>query len=192
MEDKRIIKTRRNIKSTMIRILQTKPFEKITVSELCREGQISRITFYTYYDDKYALIDEMVADYIREADADYHALQQQNNPTGDGPKGYQNLLDCILNLYARNLPFFSHTAPEENPYLFSVFFNHIFASVDDYLQRHPNPATPYPTREIASLLCNGLWGVITTCQSEGLPQTALRMRVHAVYRAILSSALFRP
>ena len=67
MEDKRIIKTRRNIKSTMIRILQTKPFEKITVSELCREGQISRITFYTYYDDKYALIDEMVADYIREA-----------------------------------------------------------------------------------------------------------------------------
>ena len=70
-------------------------------------------------------------------------------------------------------------------------FSSQYPSVDDYLQRHPNPATPYPTREIASLLCNGLWGVITTCQSEGLPQTALRMRVHAVYRAILSSALFR-
>ena len=87
MEDKRIIKTRRNIKSTMIRILQTKPFEKITVSELCREGQISRITFYTYYDDKYALIDEMVADYIREADADYHRSNSRITPPATAPKG---------------------------------------------------------------------------------------------------------
>ena len=35
------------------------PFEKITVTELCRAADVSRITFYTYYDDKYALADRL-------------------------------------------------------------------------------------------------------------------------------------
>lgn len=49
MADKRITKTKRNIKNTVIKLLSNTQFEKITVSELCRIGEISRITFYTYY-----------------------------------------------------------------------------------------------------------------------------------------------
>ena len=36
MEDKRVIKTKRNLKRTMIEMICDMPFEKITVSELCR------------------------------------------------------------------------------------------------------------------------------------------------------------
>ncbi len=83
-EDKRVAKTKRNLKETMIELLQEMPFEKITVTELCRRGETSRITFYTYYEDKYALVNEMFADYIQEADQNYHDLQARNNPGGDG------------------------------------------------------------------------------------------------------------
>lgn len=52
MEDKRITKTKRNIKATLTALLQEMPFEKISVAEICRRGDISRITFYAHYEDK--------------------------------------------------------------------------------------------------------------------------------------------
>lgn len=39
------------------------PFEKISVTEICNQGLVSRITFYAHYDDKYKLVEEMFADY---------------------------------------------------------------------------------------------------------------------------------
>ena len=68
MEDRRIIKTKKTIKSTLIGILQEMPFEKITVTEICSRGIISRITFYTHYEDKYVLAEELFSDYIAEED----------------------------------------------------------------------------------------------------------------------------
>lgn len=191
MEDKRIIKTRRNLKETMIELLQEQPFEKITVAELCRRGQTSRITFYTYYEDKYALVEEMFSDYLLEAGEDYHRLQERNNPENDGIVGYENLLECILNLYYNHIAFFSRTTPNTNPYLFSVFFNHIFISVDDYLRRHTRLVPNYTTKEMAALLCNGLWGVISICHSERLSDEEVRRRVRAMYYDILASKLFK-
>lgn len=38
MEDKRIIKTRKNIKATLIELLQKQSFEKVSVSENCRSA----------------------------------------------------------------------------------------------------------------------------------------------------------
>ena len=34
--DKRVVKTKRTIKRTLVELLATMPFEKITVTELCR------------------------------------------------------------------------------------------------------------------------------------------------------------
>lgn len=136
MEDKRITKTKRNIKATLTAILQEMPFEKISVAEICRRGDISRITFYAHYEDKYALAEEIFSDHMQEAQDKYHMLQAENNPKNNGFIGYQNLLDAILSLYYDNYAFFSHTTSKENPYLFSSYFNRMYTSVDDYLRRH--------------------------------------------------------
>ena len=123
MEDKRITKTKRNIKATLTDILQEMPFEKISVAEICRRGDISRITFYAHYEDKYDLAEEIFSDHVQEAYDKYHALQAENNPGNNGFIGYQNLLEAILSLYYDNYAFFSHTTSSENPYLFSAYFN---------------------------------------------------------------------
>ena len=136
LEDKRITKTKRNIKATLTDILQEMPFEKISVAEICRRGDISRITFYAHYEDKYALAEEIFSDHMQEANDKYHALQAVNNPKNDGFIGYQNLMEAILSLYYDNYAFFSHTTSRENPYLFSAYFNRMYISVDDYLRRH--------------------------------------------------------
>lgn len=78
MEDKRITKTKRNIKATLTAILQEMPFEKISVAEICRRGDISRITFYAHYEDKYALAEEIFSDHMQEAQDKYHTLSKEN------------------------------------------------------------------------------------------------------------------
>ena len=54
MEDKRILKTKRSLKKAMTEMLDREDFEHISITELCGRAEVSRITFYSHYSDKYA------------------------------------------------------------------------------------------------------------------------------------------
>lgn len=56
-KDLRYYRTRKNILSAMTRLLQTKTFEQITVTNICEEAEISRSGFYLHYVDKYDLVE---------------------------------------------------------------------------------------------------------------------------------------
>lgn len=62
--DIRIQKTETAIKNAFMELRSQKPIEKITVKELCRLAQINKSTFYTHYNDIYALSDAMQAETI--------------------------------------------------------------------------------------------------------------------------------
>ena len=64
MEDKRIRKTKKNLKSTLIKMLSELSFSQISITELCKRADTSRITFYSHYSDKYALVDEIFEDML--------------------------------------------------------------------------------------------------------------------------------
>ena len=66
MEDRRIKKTKRALKNTLIEMMTELPFEQISITALCDRAEISRITFYSHYNDKYALVDDIFQDMIRE------------------------------------------------------------------------------------------------------------------------------
>ena len=57
--DKRIEKTKYAIKKAFMELRKKKPFEKITVKELCELAYINKSTFYSHYEDIYALSDAM-------------------------------------------------------------------------------------------------------------------------------------
>ncbi len=189
--DLRVLKTKRNFKDTLLDLLKNTPFDKITVSQLCRQGVASRITFYTYYKDKYALVEEVLQDFAQEAIEDYHRLQAQNNPQRHAFLGYRNMLDCILNLYYNHSELFNLSIGQKNPYLYSAFFRYIFENVENYIELHRATMTPrYSARQTAALLCNGIWGVINECYQSRLPREQIYNDVHGMYRDILQSNLF--
>ena len=64
--DLRVIKTRESIQSQMIRLLETEPFEKITVNQLILACRINRSTFYRNYEDKYDLIRQLCREQLGE------------------------------------------------------------------------------------------------------------------------------
>lgn len=54
--DKRILKTKKKLTSTLLNLIEEKKIKKITVLELCKKANINRTTFYKYYTD----IDDLV------------------------------------------------------------------------------------------------------------------------------------
>ena len=51
--------TKRHIVSSFLRLMDKKPWEKITVIEICRQADITRGTFYQYFGDIYDLVEQL-------------------------------------------------------------------------------------------------------------------------------------
>ena len=62
--DLRVTKTRRPIKAAFLELVQTKPGQKITVTELAKRAEISNGTFYLHYLDIYNLYNQMVEETV--------------------------------------------------------------------------------------------------------------------------------
>lgn len=75
-EDRRTRYTKNIIKDTLLELMHQKPFDKITVTELCRKAEINRGTFYLHYVDIYAVLDELEEDALN--------LPCDNNQNMDG------------------------------------------------------------------------------------------------------------
>ena len=72
-ENQRIMLTKRLLKESLIRLMEEKEIQKISVSELCRDAGINRVTFYNHYTSPQDLLQEME----RELVSDIHNLIKQ-------------------------------------------------------------------------------------------------------------------
>lgn len=54
--------TKRAITEAFIELLNERPFDKITVTDITNRCGVNRNTFYYYYQDIYALVDEVLRD----------------------------------------------------------------------------------------------------------------------------------
>ncbi len=73
--DRRTKYTRNLIKEILLAFLKDQKFEKITVSEICRQAEINRGTFYLHYMDTYDVLEDLVDDFLAEtSDTVQHVL----------------------------------------------------------------------------------------------------------------------
>ena len=189
--DKRIIKTKKGIKAAFHELLKKDSFEHITVTDICNESTTSRITFYNYYEDKYALVEEIFDEYVNEALDDYHRLQKENNTDLKDIIGYNNMLTANINLCENHYDFFSAARSDINPYLYSGFYNKVFDQAVTYIHHHNSMMRPkYPIRQTVALLCNGLWGVISETMTDRSDANRVYENIFSLYNDILNSNLF--
>ena len=64
--DLRIRKTRRAIRSGLVKACEAKPYAQVSVADICRTSMVSRTTFYDHYADKDALLAEVVSFLLEE------------------------------------------------------------------------------------------------------------------------------
>lgn len=55
-EDLRVRRTKKLLCDALLKLVEKKPFEKISVCDICNEAMVHRATFYTHFCDKYELL----------------------------------------------------------------------------------------------------------------------------------------
>ena len=71
--------TQKAIKASFVKLLNQRPFDKITVKDIVEDCGINRNTFYYYYQDIYALLEEILEDEAvsaLRAEVTYTSLQE--------------------------------------------------------------------------------------------------------------------
>ena len=190
MEDKRIVKTKRSLKAAITEMLGKEDFEHISITELCRKAEISRITFYSHYSDKYALLDDIFNDMQRIGTEDYYRRQAENNPSHRLAAGYVNMLDSILELYYDRFDFFQHTNPEKNPYLASRFYSIVLETVEQHtLHVKKRLRIKYSPKKIAGFVCFGMLGFVNESHKEKTPLEEIKKEARELLTDLLKSGV---
>ncbi len=73
--------TKRLLKESLMRLMEEKPVQKISVSELCREAGLNRVTFYNHYNSPIELLKEMECDMVK----DIHTVLRQGGLESNSP-----------------------------------------------------------------------------------------------------------
>ena len=63
-EDLRVRRTKKLLSNALFDLIRKKPFEKITVCDICEEAMVHRATFYSHYSDKDELLIHAIDDHL--------------------------------------------------------------------------------------------------------------------------------
>src|SRR5215471_19824778 len=84
LEDLRVRRTHKLLWEALMAELSQRPFEEITVKEICERAMVHRSTFYKHYEDKYALLSQgmrqMYDVFLAEVDEPPGAFSPDNPP----------------------------------------------------------------------------------------------------------------
>lgn len=190
-EDRRVVKTKRNLKQTMREMMGEMPFEKITVKAICERAMTSRITFYNYYNDKYALLEELFNDMNTELENRFQELQQYNQ-ADDPVISYQNLLDCFIEMHRENEGIFDNVHLERNTTLLPIYFHFMVNNIKTLIEKYFQQLKPnYPPEQLSVFIFLGMFGYIYLGRTDpAQAPSELYESAHNLLSDILKSDIF--
>ena len=99
--NKTALLSQQQLSEAMFRLLERKPFSAISISELCREAEVSRQTFYSLFESKenvvtYTLMDQYCYDPGMEAEGGCGTLRQLCAGFGEYIRTHAKLLQLLV------------------------------------------------------------------------------------------------
>ena len=154
----RIEQTKKNISLALYALLLRKPYEEISISDICRKADVSRVTFYHYYDTK----DDILIQFSDEKFAEFF----DNLATKENITFEELIIDMFryLKTIARQLTILRYAKKEEILLTqFHSYGRYIFShtSTSNVLKDKNNPY-------LLPFLVGGLFEVIMKWLDEGM------------------------
>ncbi len=87
-ENQRVRLTKQLLKASLMELMKEKTIGKIHVKEICENAEINRSTFYVYYPDPYALLDEIQNELV--------AHVREHLDKIDSASGNENYLEALM------------------------------------------------------------------------------------------------
>ena len=113
-EDMRTTRTKKALKKAITKLMLENSIEEISVTDICKDADINRVTFYTHYADKYELLHELLQDIVNLIDRENQMFYLANQ-TGDHIKDYTNTIShSIYKICFENKQFIKSLTKQEN------------------------------------------------------------------------------
>lgn len=141
--DFRVRRTYQLLMDAQMELLREKPFEAITVGELCDRAMIRRATFYKHFRDKYELFAFTIRQLQEQFRAQYEAAEPARNL-------HEAMIDCTLQFVTCHREVVQSVLRSESAaLLFDILSREIETNVRSHLQADaaqgvPLAASPEP------------------------------------------------
>ena len=164
LDDRRVKKTRHQIKEALVACLNNKPIEKINITELCTRAKINRSTFYDHYQSVAEVYESLEEEAAKSVLSYYQLLQKSNTKLEDSIKEILQFIDQRTEVY-----------------LFII--KHSFAKMKEvnrlaFIQRFANiPNIPKIFREnyYYDFILSGTQNIVYTWVKEGKKESVEKM-----------------
>ena len=100
--DARIGKSKAELKKAFLNLLKNNAIDHISVLQICKEANITRGTFYKYYEDKYELLYEIILDIRKLISSKYHEMIDSKRAEEDPDGCLAELAELMINLCVEN------------------------------------------------------------------------------------------
>lgn len=159
MEDRRIAKTKQALRDAFVRLLGRKNLADITVSELTREANIDRRTFYLHYNNIYDIIDEI----------DAAAVQIIEDAIRNIPVESREFFEQLTKIMITNLDYYEVIIPDRGYYSLEYRCKAILrnALIDYYSKR--SSMDPLKLEFLSEYAASGIMSVYTHWMRHGKP-----------------------
>lgn len=190
----RVMETARTrIKEALVKLLDTNEFSRISVTQICREAGLSRVTFYLWYDNKDTMLNDYFQDIVNEGMEYFHELK--NKSESDTIRSdFNALLETLFYLGNRYNDFVSHmvgTKKHEDQILYSRFNSIVMKQVSELIREHAGQiAQPLTLTEAGYFLSSGLGSMIRQDLDDGIAPRVIHEHASALLNHVLSSGLF--
>ena len=156
----------------LLSLLEKKPFEYITISEICETAEVNRSTFYLHYENTSDLLKETTA-YVLDNFASYFSIDAESVVTQFANCDLQDLkfinekyLHPYLSFIKDNQQVFSAILSQPTTFdsknIFQRLFDHIFKPILDRFH-YPRDEQNY----VMMFYLNGITAIITEWLKDG-------------------------
>lgn len=179
-QDIRVTKTQNALAETLMALLEKKPFQKITVNDICTAALVSRSTFYLHFEDKYQL-----ARFCLQREREEMARLVPQMDTRDVLRTILSRIQSTKRLY-QNI-----VRTEMSAELLEMFRDHLRQPFMVSLRYKAQQGQPLcgPADILASYYATGTAGAIARWVESGF-QATLEEMVHCVFTLLANVLVF--
>lgn len=168
--------TAKKMDKALIFLLEEKPFEYITVSEICQRAEVNRSTFYLHYENTVDLLNE-TAKFLLDDFSSYFSIDAENMISNFDKRALDELnfisdkyLHPYLSYIKDNERVFSTVLAHSISFRFNEIFQRLYENVfNPILERYNYPSAD---RKYAMMFyLNGITAIVTEWLKDGCEKT---------------------
>ncbi len=187
--DKRIVRTKRHLRDTLFAMLQNTPFEKINVSAICTRASVSRNTFYTYYGDKYELLEDCFEEVDSKRRERFAQVIEKAAHSEEPYFLYDSLIDSILDTCHEFFGFVRPTTDYEEFIFF--YYRYLERQMEEFIREHEQVIKPkYPIRQLSAFLTTGVMSFAYLGETHAESWEKNKALCHDLIRDLIDSNIF--